>query len=104
MPCTPVSLATARPDMHGAALTLFALVSPTAALGATTALRDSGRLARQLEKLPQNPTPADVEKALRQYEKEMKVYAAQALQMSAAGGKVVFGFRGFEEVPEITLH
>lgn len=79
-------------------------MAPTAALGATTALRDSYHLARQLEKLPANPSPADIETALRQYEKEMRVYAAQALEFSAAGGKAVFGFRGFENIPEIELH
>lgn len=79
-------------------------MAPTAALGATTALRDSYHLARQLEKLTEKSSPAEIESALRQYEKEMKVYAAQALQFSAAGGKVVFGFRGFENIPEIELH
>ena len=41
---------------------------------------------------------------MRQYEKDMRVYAAQALEFSAAGGKVVFDFKGFENIPEIELH
>ena len=79
-------------------------VAPTAALGATTALRDSYHLARELEKLSASPSPTDIEGALRQYEKHMRVYAAQALEFSAAGGRAVFGFRGFENIPEIELH
>jgi len=79
-------------------------VAPTAALGATTALRDSYHLARQLEKLTKESSHAEVQDALRQYEKEMRVYAAQALEFSAAGGKVVFGFRGFGNIPDIELY
>ena len=79
-------------------------VAPTAALGATTALRDAYHLGQHLEKLKLNPTPPDIAVAMRQYEKDMRVYAAQALEFSAAGGKVVFDFKGFENIPEIELH
>ena len=79
-------------------------MAPTAALGATTALRDEYHLGRQLEKLSKNPTTADLERAFREYEREMRTYAATALEFSAQGGKVVFGFRGFENIPEIELH
>lgn len=79
-------------------------MAPTAALGATTALRDSYHLAIQLEKHAANPGRLSIAAALRRYEKEMRVYASQALKFSGIGGKLVFGFKGFDAVPEIELH
>ena len=79
-------------------------MAPTAALGATTALRDAYHLGRELEKLTTSSSSAEIEAAFRRYEQDMRVYAAQALDFSAAGGKVVFDFKGFENVPEIELH
>ena len=79
-------------------------MAPTAALGASTALRDSFHLATNLEKLQDNAGPSDIKKALRQYEAEMRPYAADALNKSAMGGKVMFGFRGWEALPEIEMH
>lgn len=79
-------------------------MAPTAALGATTALRDALHLSQQLQRIGPEMGSAEVINALRQYESQMRVYAAQALQLSAAGGRVVFGFRGFDVVPKIELH
>ena len=67
-------------------------------------MRDAVHLTYQLEKLGNGPSTAEIENALRQYESEMREYAAQALALSAAGGKVVFGFRGFDSIPEIEMH
>jgi len=103
MRSTPVSN-TKIINLFATAADLSLPVAPTAALGATTALRDAYHLARQLERLGANPDAVNIEGALRSYEREMKVYAAQALEFSAAGGKAVFGFRGFENIPEIEIY
>lgn len=71
---------------------------PTAALGATTSLADVGVLIKQIATNTRHDAHST---AFRQYEQEMKEYAAIALQKSLVGGRAVFGMKPFEQLPEI---
>jgi len=71
---------------------------PTAALGATTSLRDVGQLIRCLS---DSGKIDDFAAAATSYEREMQGYAAIALHESLVGGRAVFGMRPFEELPSI---
>ncbi|CAJ2505879.1 Uu.00g000090.m01.CDS01 [Anthostomella pinea] len=69
---------------------------PTAALGATTALRDTAALVRHLlESINGQTGPA----ALRAYETEMNGYARAAVASSLPGGKAMFGMKDFDQLP-----
>ncbi|TAQ87204.1 hypothetical protein B7494_g4445 [Chlorociboria aeruginascens] len=70
-------------------------MSPTAGLGATTALRDAEVLSRCLEEDGVGIA------ALRRYESEMRIYAQDAIKSSYWGGKMLFGMRAFEELAAI---
>ncbi|KAI9727228.1 MAG: hypothetical protein M1834_008488 [Cirrosporium novae-zelandiae] len=67
---------------------------PTGGRGANTALRDVAVLAKRLEE------GLTVEK-IAEYEQEMRVYAGEAIEISAAGGKSLFGMRPFEELRQV---
>lgn len=71
---------------------------PTAALGATSGLRDAGELVKRLVDEANKEVPAA---AFRVYEGEMRGYAAEALRRSLVGGRAVFGMKAFEELPLI---
>ncbi|KAK4550318.1 hypothetical protein LTR36_003285 [Oleoguttula mirabilis] len=102
-----VHLVTSRPSALAVSTAKDALVvligdaahamAPTAALGATTALRDAGNLVRQLTL--RTDVVAKPAAALRAYEREMEVYAADALERSMMGAKIVFGIKPFDELP-----
>ena len=74
-------------------------MSPTAALGATSALHDSGELVRVLA---QRGLGNGIE-GLRSCEEATRKFAGQALGRSLLGGKAVFGMRPFDELPKIEL-
>ncbi|KAK5124214.1 hypothetical protein LTR85_001917 [Meristemomyces frigidus] len=106
-----IHLVTSRPTALGVGTEADALVTlmgdaahamaPTAALGATTVLRDAGNLVRPLtlrEDVMATPAPA-----LRAYEREMEVYAADALAKSMMGAKRIFGVKPFDELPLIDM-
>jgi 2-polyprenyl-6-methoxyphenol hydroxylase-like FAD-dependent oxidoreductase len=73
------------------------VMAPTAAFGATSALQDAGVLVQQLT---QSGGRDDIA-ALRSYEAQMRQYAEAALHRSSMGGKMMFGMRPFEELPEV---
>lgn len=73
------------------------VMAPTAAFGATSALQDAGVLVQQLV----NSGGRDDVAALRSYEAQMRQYAEAALQRSSMGGKMMFGMRPFDELPEV---
>jgi 2-polyprenyl-6-methoxyphenol hydroxylase-like FAD-dependent oxidoreductase len=68
---------------------------PTAALGATTALRDAHTLSSSFGVHGIGP------EALRDYEGAMRGYSREALNSSLVGGRQVFQMRPFEELPEV---
>jgi 2-polyprenyl-6-methoxyphenol hydroxylase-like FAD-dependent oxidoreductase len=68
---------------------------PTAALGATTALRDANMLSMSLKAHGLGP------QALREYEDVMRKYASEALDNSLLGGRNVFQMRPFDQLPEV---
>ncbi|KAK9774633.1 putative FAD-binding domain-containing protein [Seiridium cardinale] len=70
-------------------------MSPTAALGATTALQDTATLLTSIRALGAVP------KALREYEHQMGIYASEALKKTLIGGKAMFGMRAFEDLPRV---
>ena len=67
-------------------------MSPTAGVGAVTALRDAATLARIL-----NEEGINIQ-SLRKYEALMRQYAGDAIRNSARGGKLLFGMRPFEDL------
>jgi 2-polyprenyl-6-methoxyphenol hydroxylase-like FAD-dependent oxidoreductase len=67
-------------------------MSPTAAAGAATALRDAANLTKALAEGGINSQAIGI------YEKEMRIYAGEAIQQSTFGGKMLFGMRPFEEL------
>lgn len=75
-------------------------MAPTAAYGATTALNDAGVLAKALERVE---TAAEIRSAIKVYENKMRVYSNDALVRSSMGGKVVFGMRPFDELPDVSI-
>ena len=66
------------------------LMSPTAGIGANTALRDAALLNKTLA---EKGMGAD---AIGSYERSMREYAGQAVIMSYMGGKSLFGMKPFE--------
>ena len=68
------------------------------ALGATTALRDTSTLPDLIKHNGLN----DVARSFRAYEREMCAYASQAVVESAAGGKMFFQMRNFDELPLVS--
>jgi 2-polyprenyl-6-methoxyphenol hydroxylase-like FAD-dependent oxidoreductase len=73
------------------------VMSPTAALGATTALQDAATLVASIRSLHAGS------KALRDYEHQMGPYASEALKKSVMGGKVMFGMRPFVDLPRVQV-
>jgi 2-polyprenyl-6-methoxyphenol hydroxylase-like FAD-dependent oxidoreductase len=67
-------------------------MSPTAGVGAVTALRDAATLAKLFEEGGVNI------QSLRKYEDSMRHYAGEAIRNSARGGKFLFGMKSFEEL------
>jgi 2-polyprenyl-6-methoxyphenol hydroxylase-like FAD-dependent oxidoreductase len=67
-------------------------MSPTAVVGAVTALRDAADLAQVLAE-----DGLKVE-SLGKYEGAMREYAGEAIRNSARGGMMLFGMRPFEEL------
>ncbi|KAJ4249119.1 hypothetical protein NW762_012453 [Fusarium torreyae] len=72
-------------------------MSPTAALGATTAIHDAARIMDAIEQDGLNP------KALRSYEHQMRAYAKESLEKSLMGGKAMFGMREFQDLPKVRV-
>jgi 2-polyprenyl-6-methoxyphenol hydroxylase-like FAD-dependent oxidoreductase len=73
------------------------VMAPTAAFGATSALQDADVLVQQLV----HSGGSDDVAALRSYEGQMRQYAEAALHRSSMGGKMMFGMRPFDELPEV---
>lgn len=96
---TPSQLA-ANPQA-GSRVTLIGdaahLMAPTGGSGAVTALRDAALLAKMLDREGADP------RVLRSYEEEMIQYARQAYEQTLAGGKAIFGFKGYENMPTVRL-
>ncbi|KAF5574406.1 FAD NAD(P)-binding domain-containing protein [Fusarium pseudocircinatum] len=72
-------------------------MSPTAALGATTAIRDAAKIVDAIDQEGLNP------EALRSYEHQMRAYARESLEKSLVGGKAMFGMRAFQDLPKLLL-
>lgn len=70
-------------------------MSPTAGLGANTALRDAALLAKVLV---QGMGVDD----MGGYERSMREYAGQAVEIGHMGGKHLFGMRAFGELKPAT--
>ena len=65
---------------------------PTGGIGATTALRDVGQLLKAI-------TEGGISiESLAKYESEMREYAAEAIKMSAMGGKIFFNLKDLSEL------
>ncbi|KAF8851391.1 cercosporin toxin biosynthesis protein [Acephala macrosclerotiorum] len=71
-------------------------MSPTAGVGAVTALRSAEALFRAIEK-GKNVGGVSRE-CLRAYEDEMRAFAGRAIGHAYFGGKMLFGMRSFEEL------
>jgi 2-polyprenyl-6-methoxyphenol hydroxylase-like FAD-dependent oxidoreductase len=71
------------------------VMSPSAGLGATTAIRDAAALAKVIIE------EGVSEHSIEEYEKEMRGWATEALEFSAQGGKSLFGMKLFDELKEI---
>ncbi|KAJ7130615.1 2-polyprenyl-6-methoxyphenol hydroxylase [Mycena epipterygia] len=67
------------------------VMAPTAGIGANTALRDAALLSQTLVKGREVDDIAS-------YERWMREYAGQAVEMSHMGGKMLFGMRAFDEL------
>lgn len=67
-------------------------MSPTAVVGAVTALRDSAMLTRLLIEVGVNV------EGLRRYEAAMREYAGNAIVASQMGGRMMFAMRPFKEL------
>ena len=72
-------------------------MSPTAGIGATTALRDAAMLAQVLRE-----AGLSVE-GVGRYEDFMRGNAREGIQRSALGGRHMFGMRPFEELGKVVL-
>lgn len=94
----------ARPELPvwetHAAVTLIGdsihAMSPTAGVGAVTALRSAASLAKIIA---EEGISVD---GLRKYEDEMREVAGTAIRMSFSGGKMLFGMREFSELKDVT--
>lgn len=69
------------------------LMAQTGASGALTALKDASLLA---SKIIQKGCSAE---ALREYESEMIPYVTQAYEQTLMGGKVIFNFKDYDQMP-----
>lgn len=72
-------------------------MSPTAGVGATTALRDASALMEALRE------GGVTREGVGRYEGAMREGAGKAIRMSAVGGKVMFGMRPFEELEVVAI-
>lgn len=72
------------------------VMSPTAGIGATTALRDSAALARILRE------EGVTREGIGRYEDGMRETARDAVLKSQMGGKHLFGMRGFDGMEEVS--
>ena len=72
-------------------------MSPSAGVGATTALRDAATLSQVLAE-----EGSQVEK-VGKYEGLMRAYARDTLIRSSMGGKHMFGMRLFEELKPVPV-
>jgi 2-polyprenyl-6-methoxyphenol hydroxylase-like FAD-dependent oxidoreductase len=72
-------------------------MAPTAALGATTALRDTAMFVKHF--LQQSSTIASLSLAKEAYVTEMTAYAQLAMEKALVGGKAVFGMRDCDQLP-----
>lgn len=73
------------------------VMSPTAGVGAVTALRDAANLAKLLE---EESVSAE---SLGRYQTAMREYAGEAIRRSQVGGKFLFGMRPFEELKAMAV-
>ena len=71
------------------------VISPTAGVGAVTALRDAATLTQILEDEGISP------QSLAKYEALMREYASEAIARAPIFGKVLFGMRPFEELSQV---
>lgn len=103
MPTLPVWKAS-RVTMVGDAVHCM---SPTAGIGASTSLRDAAFLGKTLAENwetmirteeREKAEEAGVVKSVERYETAMREWAAEAIEMSAMGGRKMFGMRPFEEL------
>lgn len=76
------------------------VMSPTAGIGATTALKDTAKLGDVLEQGGRDSSGSYAE-SLKEYEEAMREWAKAALLGSQMGGKHLFGMPPFEELKEI---
>ncbi|KAF2669896.1 FAD/NAD(P)-binding domain-containing protein [Microthyrium microscopicum] len=70
-------------------------MSPTAAAGATTALRDAAALVRCLSEHDINVEAAG------EYEQQMRKYAGETVAKSGWGGKLLYGQWSFDDMEEV---
>ena len=97
-------IASARPDIPmwepSNIVTLIGdaihVMSPTAGVGATSALHDAASLSQLLAG---KGTSAE---AIGKYEESMRVYAGEAISRSTLGGKALFGMQLFEELKAVS--
>ena len=73
------------------------VMSPTAGIGATTALRDAAVLAEVLR------DEGITKEAVGRYEEFMRGNARDGIEKSAMGGKHMFGMRPFEELGKVVV-
>ena len=73
------------------------VMSPTAGIGATTALRDAAMLAEVLSE------EGITEESVGRYEEFMRGNAKEGISRSAMGGKHMFGMRAFEELGKVAV-
>ncbi|KAF6235199.1 hypothetical protein HO173_006393 [Letharia columbiana] len=73
------------------------VMSPTAGIGATCALRDAAMLAEVLR------DEGITKEAVGRYEEFMRQNAQEGISRSAMGGKHMFGMRPFEELAKVTV-
>ena len=76
-------------------------MSPTAAKGATTALRDAAVLAVVLGEDVKGAEGGFSKEAIGRYEAEMRTYAEEAIRGSLRGGKHLFAMRDFEHLSPV---
>ncbi|MCJ1385531.1 hypothetical protein MMC17_008654 [Xylographa soralifera] len=73
------------------------VMSPSAGVGATTALRDAAMLSQILRDEGLSA------QSLGKYEATMRQYAGEAIEMSVMGGKFLFGMQSFEELKPLDV-
>lgn len=101
----PSALPTAEPagvaSLQHARVTLLGdaahPMAPTAALGATTALKDAATLVRHL--VASGDIQAKTAATLKQYEADMNEYASAVVTSTLGGGRALFGMKDFDQLP-----